>query len=84
MFLAPGVADLAIHPDWAADFLEGEQRRGQEVIDDTGQDWTKQFLDAQNDAGEWQLAVIFCLFYIVLYVLCGFLFSLLDSVAVKF
>ncbi|XP_071840318.1 peroxisomal targeting signal 1 receptor-like [Apostichopus japonicus] len=47
---APGVADLAIHPDWAADFLEGEQRRGQEVIDDTGQDWTKQFLDAQNDA----------------------------------
>lgn len=47
---APGVADLATHPDWAADFLEGEQKRGQEVIDDTGQDWTQQFLDSQSDS----------------------------------
>ncbi|XP_072030881.1 peroxisomal targeting signal 1 receptor-like [Amphiura filiformis] len=46
----PAVADLAAHPDWAADFLEAEQKRAEEIIDDRDSDWTKDFLDSQSSA----------------------------------
>ncbi|XP_030842867.1 peroxisomal targeting signal 1 receptor isoform X2 [Strongylocentrotus purpuratus] len=47
---APGVADLASRADWAADFLEAEQRRAEEIVDDTDLNWTKDFLDSQREA----------------------------------
>ncbi|XP_072175236.1 peroxisomal targeting signal 1 receptor-like [Diadema setosum] len=47
---APGVAHLASQPDWAAEFLEAEQQRAGEIVDDTDLDWTKDFLDSQRDA----------------------------------
>ena len=56
MLVGPAVADLASHPDWAADFLEAEQRRAEEIVDDRDSDWTKEFLDNQSSAGRYKLA----------------------------
>nr|XP_054769102.1 peroxisomal targeting signal 1 receptor-like isoform X1 [Lytechinus pictus] len=47
---APGVADLASRADWAAEFLEAEQKRAEEIVDDTDLNWTKDFLDSQRES----------------------------------
>ena len=52
LLAAPGVAHLASQPDWAAEFIDAEQQKAGEIIDDTSLDWTKDFLDSQKEAGK--------------------------------